>query len=359
LQKQLLKKLTQLFGLKLINAMSTQSKNNNKEQYKSMVEPSYYAIIPANVRYSRDVCDGAKLLYAEITSLSNQHGYCWASNRYFSELYGKSEDTISRWISSLARAGFILTIVDSVKGNSRKIWLAHSQAIRKNADTLSAKMPIPYPQKCGDPIGKNADIILKENNKRNSKGEEEKPSVISQTPAPSQAENFFPSEQKEKAPPVPAAPPANYIVTTTDADALPGALVRVAEHVVFPGSPSNPISATYRTDLPTRAADGDEAGAIITAWTALNIETVKNKYSEAKRAFASEDLQKLIVIFCGQYSSNPDSGTMQRFLSDPALFFKNKLSSWLMNQDRFDKMAAPRVPSADAPKPVHSRIPRY
>jgi len=194
--------------------------------------------------------------------------------------------------------------------------------------------------------------IKEEYDNKIDKREEEKPSVISQAPAPSQAENFFPSEQKENLK-VPggggAAAGANYIVTTTDADALPGSLVRVAEHVVFPGSPSTLMSATYRTDLPQRAADGDEAEAIITAWTALNIETVKFKYERAKRSFASADLEKLIVKFCGQYSSHADSGTMQRFLTDPATFFNNKLSSWLIDQPRFEKMAEPRVPAGMQP----------
>ena len=109
---------------------------------------SYYAVIPATVRYSKEVCDGAKLLYAEITSLCNKEGFCWAKNAYFAELYSKSPDTISRWISELARAGFILTLVDSADGNSRKIWLSETQGIGKNAERVSAKMPRGYRQKC-------------------------------------------------------------------------------------------------------------------------------------------------------------------------------------------------------------------
>ena len=113
------------------------------------MEKSYYAVIPAFVRYSKEVSNGAKLLYAEITALCNEKGYCWATNAYFAELYGKSGDTIGRWISELARAGFILSLVDNQSGNSRKMWLAETQNINssnpdphgKNADTLTAKMP--------------------------------------------------------------------------------------------------------------------------------------------------------------------------------------------------------------------------
>src|SRR5690625_1363403 len=71
------------------------------------MKKSYYAIIPANVRYDKDLTDGAKLLYGEITALSNQEGYCWASNKYFSDLYGKNSSTITRWINQLIERGYI------------------------------------------------------------------------------------------------------------------------------------------------------------------------------------------------------------------------------------------------------------
>tara|TARA_R110000744_G_scaffold346092_2_gene451597 strand:- start:868 stop:1488 length:621 start_codon:yes stop_codon:yes gene_type:complete len=70
------------------------------------MKPSYYAIIPANVRYS-NLKPHAKLLYGEITALASKEGYCFATNRYFSELYEVTKNTVSSWISDLQKEGFV------------------------------------------------------------------------------------------------------------------------------------------------------------------------------------------------------------------------------------------------------------
>ena len=70
------------------------------------MNPSYYAIIPADVRYAK-IKPHAKLLYGEITALSNKEGYCFASNKYFANLYGVTKNTISLWIKQLALNNFI------------------------------------------------------------------------------------------------------------------------------------------------------------------------------------------------------------------------------------------------------------
>ncbi|MBO0481809.1 DnaD domain protein [Candidatus Enterococcus courvalinii] len=68
---------------------------------------SYYATIPANVRYDKSLTANAKLLYGEITALCNEKGFCWASNDYFASLYDVNKVTISRWISDLIRCGYV------------------------------------------------------------------------------------------------------------------------------------------------------------------------------------------------------------------------------------------------------------
>ena len=73
------------------------------------MKKSYYAIIPANVRYDEDLTANAKLLYGEITALCNEKGYCWANNNYFAKLYGVSTRSITNWISQLSEKGYIST----------------------------------------------------------------------------------------------------------------------------------------------------------------------------------------------------------------------------------------------------------
>lgn len=69
-------------------------------------KPNYYAVIPAEVRYS-NIKANAKLLYGEISALANKHGYCWATDSYFAELYGTGKDSIQKWLKQLEDEGFI------------------------------------------------------------------------------------------------------------------------------------------------------------------------------------------------------------------------------------------------------------
>lgn len=84
--------------------------------------PSYYAVIPAYVRYAK-LPPNAKLLYGEITALCNKQGYCWAKNSYFSELYSVTESTISDWIKKLEVMRFIK--IENPKGMKRIIRIVN------------------------------------------------------------------------------------------------------------------------------------------------------------------------------------------------------------------------------------------
>ena len=84
------------------------------------MQPNNFAILTAAVRFSKNITDRQKLLYAEITALSNRHGYCYATNKYIADLYGRSQETISRDIKALSDANFVRLEYDS--DNTRRIY---------------------------------------------------------------------------------------------------------------------------------------------------------------------------------------------------------------------------------------------
>ena len=99
----------------------------NTKQIKE--QPSYYAVLTAEVRYSKVLKPMEKLMYAEITVLANTTGECYATNKYFAELYDVSVETVSRWIANLAKHGFINRRIKYKEGSKqiekRFISLAH------------------------------------------------------------------------------------------------------------------------------------------------------------------------------------------------------------------------------------------
>lgn len=72
-----------------------------------MEKPNYYATLTAEVRYDNRLRPNVKLMYAEISALCNMNRECFATNKYFANLYGKSKGTISGWISELVKYGYI------------------------------------------------------------------------------------------------------------------------------------------------------------------------------------------------------------------------------------------------------------
>ena len=91
-----------------------------------MEHPSYYSILTANVRYDPRLKNHAdcKVLYSEITALSNKYGYCHATNKYFAKLYDRPVPTISKWINLLKDCGYlkVVMIKDGKQIKERRIY---------------------------------------------------------------------------------------------------------------------------------------------------------------------------------------------------------------------------------------------
>jgi hypothetical protein len=121
-------------------------------------KPNYYSILTADVRYSDKLSPFDKLLYSDITALTNKNGYCNATNKYFSKVFNKSIRAISRSISVLSDNNFITTSLKRDDNNEiveRKIYLNQtvSIGIAKNDDT---------------PIDKNDDTPIDKNGQYNN-----------------------------------------------------------------------------------------------------------------------------------------------------------------------------------------------
>lgn len=127
------------------------------------IQKSYYAIIPANVRYDKDLTPNAKLLYGEITALCNEKGYCWASNSYFARLYTVSKETTSRWISKLESLGYIKTKLIYAEGTKsvqeRRIYI-NNVPIDENINRYRQNNQYPIDEIINTPIDEN----VKDNN---------------------------------------------------------------------------------------------------------------------------------------------------------------------------------------------------
>ena len=127
-----------------------------------MERPGYYGILPANIRYDKNLKPMEKIMYSELTALSNKNGYCNATNSYFAELYEVSKNTVSLWISDLEKAGYIKTKLIYESGTKtikeRRIYIA--DPITKNDDT--------YHEKEVDPITKNDDTPITKNREDNN-----------------------------------------------------------------------------------------------------------------------------------------------------------------------------------------------
>ena len=83
---------------------------------------NYYAILTATVRHDKRLSSDEKLLYAEITALSNQYGFCWSSNDYLAKIFDCTVQSISRWITNLETYGYLKREIDNAAGNKRKLY---------------------------------------------------------------------------------------------------------------------------------------------------------------------------------------------------------------------------------------------
>lgn len=82
-------------------------KVHHHDQRTNEQVPSFVSVLPSFVRYCKDLSAFDKVLYSEISALTNLYGFCYASNNYFASLYNVSVSTIIRSLATLKANKFI------------------------------------------------------------------------------------------------------------------------------------------------------------------------------------------------------------------------------------------------------------
>ena len=123
------------------------------------VKPSYWAVLPATVRYDEKIPASAKLIFAEISALTEKRGFCYASNEYLMQLFGVSERTLQRHLKALEGRGYI-QILDGDGGVGRRKIFAGINPLC-NPDKIDGVTP--------SKLSPNPDKNVTHISKRNSK----------------------------------------------------------------------------------------------------------------------------------------------------------------------------------------------
>lgn len=131
-------------------------------------KPGFYAVIPADVRYDERIPPNAKLLYAEISALSDASGVCNAGDEWFLRCYGLSDRTVRRLLSALEEAGYIKTetVRDPETGQvtGREVYLGAAYAAKILNDLKQPSDAQATGQKCPEATGQNCPGIIMYNN---------------------------------------------------------------------------------------------------------------------------------------------------------------------------------------------------
>lgn len=156
-----------------------------------MEKPNYYGILPANVRYDKELKPMEKILFTEISSLTSKEGYCYAKNSYFAELYDVHKNTVGNWINNLVKRGYLKSVIIYEKGTKniqeRRLYITTptnektDTSINKKIDTCQSKNLEGNNEKIDTPINEkiednntsinNTSLLLNNNNNIHVKNE--------------------------------------------------------------------------------------------------------------------------------------------------------------------------------------------
>lgn len=78
-----------------------------------------FVVIPSAVLDDRRIKAAEKIFFAEIMALSNNTGYCYATNTYFRALYDVSVTTLQGWLANLKKCGYVK--IDIIRNDDNSV----------------------------------------------------------------------------------------------------------------------------------------------------------------------------------------------------------------------------------------------
>jgi len=119
----------------------------------------WYAIVPMAINRNWDLTDKELRIYIEISSLCASTWTCWASDRYFAEIYDSNKSTISRTINSIYKKWYI---------SKQIIYKEGSKQVEKRIITLTPTTEEILSQKWEGGIAKNETPPILKNERDNN-----------------------------------------------------------------------------------------------------------------------------------------------------------------------------------------------
>jgi DNA-binding MarR family transcriptional regulator len=91
---------------------------------------NWMAVIPATILFDNKLNDRDKIIYAIVSNLTHERGYCWATNKYLAEKLDCTIITVQRALKKLSDRNYLdIEVLRNDNGTSRIIRLENYQNI--------------------------------------------------------------------------------------------------------------------------------------------------------------------------------------------------------------------------------------
>lgn len=128
---------------------------------KKDIEEFINPLLPLQILGVNELTYLERLILILIISLCKKNGYCWPTNKYFTNIFGCTKQTISKSISSLSKYGYIDVEINNQELNNSKRIIRLSQVLKNRITSIQ--------ENCNTGIQKNFNHNNKYINNKNNK----------------------------------------------------------------------------------------------------------------------------------------------------------------------------------------------